>query len=452
MNLNLVEPYSLLASIHKRKGISGQELLDAFYAQPNVTAVRLPPGYDDSADEAALLYTLSEAQRTELGFPVEETTAKVQRMPLSTGPQPVHHIRIHAILCANDDGSGGAAGVNAINADFLVEGIDRLNTIYLSTGIQFDYDPTADFERIDDSLLNLDFTVPPDLDYTQPETQPPLSKDEIRGLQERHANRRQEVAGQHCNRMVFLFCDGNMLSYDPALGWIIVKRSYAFSGSNLKYIAMPTNRGNYQWWANLAGHETGHYFHQRHTHGFTPKTVADAAIIIKANVEAGHPIDDGLDIFDGDINIVTDTPADVGPAIFKDAHGHACTVNNIVDIPVDFGGAIGTKIYPLEPDRGNPLSYFKGCLNIPMQFSNEQIDFMRDSIENGNRHHLIDVTECTNRAQNWILKATWAWVIIVGGVMLTPDGIDIIVSNPPITLAMGISLIVLGVVGFARRG
>ena len=44
---------------------------------------------------------------------------------------------------------------------------------------------------------------------------------------------------------------------------------------------------------------------------------------------------------------------------------------------------------------------------------------------------------------------TWAFVITIGGVMLTPDGINIIVTNPAIRMTVGAILIALGVIGFA---
>jgi hypothetical protein len=42
----------------------------------------------------------------------------------------------------------------------------------------------------------------------------------------------------------------------------------------------------------------------------------------------------------------------------------------------------------------------------------------------------------------------WAFVIIIGGLMLTPNGIDIIVANPTLRLAMGVISVMLGVTGF----
>lgn len=47
----------------------------------------------------------------------------------------------------------------------------------------------------------------------------------------------------------------------------------------------------------------------------------------------------------------------------------------------------------------------------------------------------------------------WAFVIIGGGMMITPGGIEPIVTNPVLRIAIGAISIVLGVVGFySQRG
>lgn len=46
---------------------------------------------------------------------------------------------------------------------------------------------------------------------------------------------------------------------------------------------------------------------------------------------------------------------------------------------------------------------------------------------------------------------TWAFVIIIGGLMLTPEGISPIVTNPALRLAMGAILIALGSIGFINQ-
>ncbi len=440
------DPTELLESIRDRRGLTGRTLLEAYRTLPEVTAVSLPPGFDDRDDLSAVVGTLTEAERDKFGFP-----APVPRRPLPAPPppavaRPVHQVRIHAILCANDDGSGGAAKANAVTAASLVQRIADLNIIYQSAGIQFSYDPATDFEEMNSSLLNLDFTPPEDLDYNLPESQPPLNKQEIRQLGRPHEEERQRVARSHCNRLVLLFADGNMLKYDDGSAkWIITKRTFAFSASDLEFVAMPTRRGSSQWWANLAAHETGHYFHIVHTHGRRPETVTEAAAMIKQVVEGGdytvEAVEEGLiETFDGDADVVGDTPPDAGPGPFRDAFGSACGPNGTVHIPVTFSDG-RERTYSLSPDRGNAVSYFKGCLNIPLHFSDDQIAIMRGVIETGNRRHLIRALECWD-IPLMVRRATWAWVILIGGLMLTPGGIQPIVSK-----VLGVASIVLGAIG-----
>lgn len=48
---------------------------------------------------------------------------------------------------------------------------------------------------------------------------------------------------------------------------------------------------------------------------------------------------------------------------------------------------------------------------------------------------------------------TWAFVIIIGGLMITPEGITPIVTNPGLRIAISVILIVLGAAGFiSMRG
>lgn len=43
---------------------------------------------------------------------------------------------------------------------------------------------------------------------------------------------------------------------------------------------------------------------------------------------------------------------------------------------------------------------------------------------------------------------TWAFVILVGGLMITPGGIIPIVTNPAVSVVVGVISIALGVIGF----
>jgi Peptidase family M23 len=56
-----------------------------------------------------------------------------------------------------------------------------------------------------------------------------------------------------------------------------------------------------------------------------------------------------------------------------------------------------------------------------------------------------------NAFLNAFYLLTWAWIIIIGGLMITPGGIECIVCGPSLTVALGIISIVLGALGVASR-
>jgi hypothetical protein len=49
---------------------------------------------------------------------------------------------------------------------------------------------------------------------------------------------------------------------------------------------------------------------------------------------------------------------------------------------------------------------------------------------------------------NIIKTLTWAWAIIVGGLMITPEGIVCIACGPVITKILGVISILLGISAF----
>ena len=51
-------------------------------------------------------------------------------------------------------------------------------------------------------------------------------------------------------------------------------------------------------------------------------------------------------------------------------------------------------------------------------------------------------------------ELAWAWIIIVGGLMITPGGIECIACGPLISKVLGVISVVIGVAGFVlgRRG
>lgn len=50
--------------------------------------------------------------------------------------------------------------------------------------------------------------------------------------------------------------------------------------------------------------------------------------------------------------------------------------------------------------------------------------------------------------KNFLGPLTWAYVIIIGGLMITPDGIGPIVTNPAVRVVVGGIGVALGVLGF----
>ncbi len=53
--------------------------------------------------------------------------------------------------------------------------------------------------------------------------------------------------------------------------------------------------------------------------------------------------------------------------------------------------------------------------------------------------------------RNWFYALAWAWIIIIGGLMITPSGVDCIKCGPTLTKALGIISIAVGVLGLASH-
>ena len=49
----------------------------------------------------------------------------------------------------------------------------------------------------------------------------------------------------------------------------------------------------------------------------------------------------------------------------------------------------------------------------------------------------------------WIFAVTWVWMIIVGALLITPNGPVCIACGAPVNLYLGIITILLGLAGFA---
>ncbi|MDR4504893.1 MAG: hypothetical protein MRK01_08920 [Candidatus Scalindua sp.] len=301
--------------------------------------------------------------------------------PIPFRRTPVYTIRLHAIATANSDGSDASP----YTASKLQSKISAINDIFYEAGIEFEFDPATDFEQKNATILNKYFTLLADVeDYTDPNVEPPTTS-------VWHKAFRRAVANTHRGKLVLYFSSPDKLVYDEGLGhWTVTGAGNGGSSSGTgRWVSMKGNPGS----PDLA-HEIGHYLHQVHPFVGGVLNVEDAAARIKKAVDNGMAKNDGLDALDGDRAYVLDTPADAMGSIWVEEYGDKCTPNySFIDIPVDFGSS--SKTYRLEPDRGIVMSYFKGC-GFDNHFSPQQIDRMRDALENMNRHDLISPQSSAN--------------------------------------------------------
>ncbi len=400
---------TLARNISVTQNLSGFKLLQSVQAVPRVVSVKLPLADDDSQDLAAMVVSLTPAELNEFGIQLasQAITQPTPTFPASA-PKPYYNIEVQVILCANDDGSGGAAGAYAMTPDYFTKIIAAANVIYADAGIRLVYNQATDFEKRNSSLLNLDFTIPSNVNYWSPASVPPISDAQMATLNKSHNDERQRVGNEYRGKLVLMLCDGDMLVYDSlASRWKIIDRTYAFSWADMSYVALPTGEGDVQSWANLLAHETGHYFHQWHPQ--VEATLSDAqandasltdygkAKILKDKiaswikyyvVQEGYSKDDGLQVLDADLAQVNDTPPDPGHWVFAYANGDECGNVSTVTVQVQFDD--GTRTYTIQPDRADVMSYFKHCVNIPMHFTADQIAGIRKSIEQQNRRNLVN--------------------------------------------------------------
>jgi hypothetical protein len=331
---------------------------------------KLPtPGRDDG-----FLRRLQAAARTPSGQALAPAGAAA---PAARADLPIHTIRIHAIRTANDDGTEAAT----IRPSEIARLVRVTNEIYAPAGIRFAFDAAADFETRCDTRLNQDLVVLRDPALCRrPEVPPPTDEGAIVAA-------RTRAAARFPDRLVVFFRYGTKLMFDAQAGhWVAGPASGGFSSADDPFVvmwqAMPE--------ANLLAHEIGHYLHNRHTFGPRPRTIAEAAALIREYVEqGGRPREAGLRVFDYDADSVSDTPPDAGDEIFAAAGKDRCGVAEAwIEIPVTFSDGT-TRTYRLQPDRGNIMSYFKDCAGFGHHLSPGQIARARAALETGNRRGLI---------------------------------------------------------------
>jgi hypothetical protein len=377
-------------------GLTGRELI-AHYLSTQHNSPGLPPHVYDGNDPMPLLRRLSLEERAEFGItslvlPEAVYTPVSRRVEAaSVQAQPVYTTRVHVICCADDNGGNSFADPKTVS-QWIEHGLKEANAIYAARGAGIELVwISGDIELRKSTLLNQDFVVPPNTNMNTPSNQRPLSDAQIKQLGAAHESERNRVALLYPDRLIYYLACGTDLRYNQTTrAWMAVPRvGYAYSGTTLEFVIFPSQ------WGSLHGpeiaHESGHYFHLWHTHGYAPKTLVEAAQEVRDYVaQHGNDQNIGLQVFDGDIGSgVIDTPPDPGPDFFHVATGQeACTINLNPSLVVDFGGG-QTRSYQFSTDRGNVMSYFKDCPTFQQHVTQGQIALMRDALAKGNRHRLV---------------------------------------------------------------
>ena len=288
--------------------------------------------------------------------------------------EPKYRIRVQAIALADDDGSHAPD----ITANDIKTRLEVVNTIYAAANIEFVFDEQEDFFTMKSTLHNRDFTVLEEPnDDGKWDHLPEIDK-------ATHKEARNELAKEFPGRVVMLFHHREEFAESGNL-WSIVFNGGGSSSATQFFIEMSEGLS-----ANDIAHELGHYLQLPHTFNTGIETVSAAASKIRKYVEdEGHEKKDGLNALDGDRAVITDTPADVASAIWKNEGLNKCGPVSQITIPVTFSNG-SERDYTLEPDRGNILSYFKSCENVKT-LSPQQIRRIRDGLELRLRHHLISI-------------------------------------------------------------
>lgn len=294
-----------------------------------------------------------------------------------------YKIRVQIVATADDAGTNAAN----ISAATVASRLTTINQIFAPATIEFVFDETNDFLKINSTLLNRDFTLLelPNVGGEKWDHEP--LRDEAS-----HSQARDRLGKQFPGEMVIIFRQRKKIAKekdennDETGFWIVASKGGGSAGPSGSYVNMSTSSS-----AKDLAHEMGHYLQLPHTHVGGGGTIAEAASKIKKYVEDGHPKSEGLDALDGDHSVLLDTPADCRPGIFEDEtlEKELDSCSDSILIPVTFNDN-STRIYILDPDRSLVMSYFKGCPG-DKTISPQQARRVRDGLELRHRHALISV-------------------------------------------------------------
>lgn len=315
------------------------------------------------------------------------TSESVLAQTSGASPQPVYHIRIHAIV----------TGTSRFTASDVQSLLDEVNKIYSSAGIQFIFNPATDIDV---------------------EVNPLLAKDDMNGPE-----RTQRVLS-HRGKLVVFFRDTGGGYSQPGSEFAVMQQVSDFYTSR------------------LLAHELGHYFNLHHTFVLDRGVVQARSMLkdfIQQQPEAQnalvnrqtipqHVLDRGnpylYNILDGDSAdkgvpfSVEDTPPSFhgyGPGADRTLGERQCEPNFTVPINVTFDNG-QSHTYNIKPDQANIMGYYFSCESVPQRFSPGQVKIMRTALEQGSRRHLFCSTWryfAVKPALQWFMECGYSSTSVV---------------------------------------
>lgn len=470
-----------IRSILNQRGItedvSETDVIEAIKALPRRPSLGVPAHADDTDDPSAELFTMTAEQREQLGLKTSRTpqrlrtpirtpqpnqllrpedAAKLKTSELSIGsegagsllsvvpvskndliiePKPRLRVRVHALVCRNDNGLY-ANGTQPQSKEEVGLGIAKTiaaaNEIFAGTGIELIFYPSADVEIRNDTKLNQDFVIPAS---EQPKlTQnPPLSAQAMEDLCNKHSTTayRDQIAAKYPGKLVLLFAEGTSYAFDATQKrWNVFSPSGGgFSWEDREFAKLSawvgTSDADAEGYATFLSHEVGHYLHLWHTFNKVSLTAEENSNttltnndkvnilakrlqgLIQGELDKGKTLEQSIQVLDGDAAVVSDTPSDDSGEYLHYLNltangGNSCGILNEVKIRLK-----NNVVAAYKPDRSLVMSYFKGCTNFEQHFSSGQAKRMRDALINKNRRHLVKVQLGETAFPGELVSAVW---------------------------------------------